>query len=102
MTFARRSPCELDRKFKGAASPELLHLLDSVGTGVWAAYAYLFEELPFEWAFKRMRRGLEFAGREVENFGIWQFLEEVEEMKAERQARCSSTTIKTMMTSSSS
>jgi hypothetical protein len=77
---------ELDRKFKSAASPELLHLLDFVGAGVWVAYAYLFEELPFEWAFKRMHKGLGFAGREVENFGIWQFLErQKDEVKAASQ-----------------
>ncbi len=74
---------ELDRKFKGTASPELLHLLDSVPAGMWAAYAYLFEELPFNWAFTRMHRGLEFAGRQVDNFGISQFLEE---QKNERRA----------------
>jgi len=66
---------ELDRKFKGAPSPELRHLLDSVPAGMWASYAYSFKELPFQWAFRRMQyRGLMFAGCEVENFGIWQFL----------------------------
>ncbi|MCX5646189.1 MAG: hypothetical protein NTZ17_16135 [Phycisphaerae bacterium] len=66
---------ELDRKFKGAASPELLSQLDSVSPGLWVTYAYLFKDLPFQWAFRRMGVGLTFAGREVENFGIWQFLE---------------------------
>lgn len=66
---------ELDRKFKGAASPELLHLLDSVPAGMWASYAYLFKELPFERAFERMRTSLTFDGRAVENFGISQLLQ---------------------------
>lgn len=65
---------ELDRKFKDAASPELLSLLNTVPPGVWVMYAYMFKELPFEWAFGRMPRRLSFGGREVENFGIWQFL----------------------------
>ncbi len=65
---------ELDHKFKNAANPELLHLLDPLPPGLWAAYAYLFKEMPFQWAFDRMQRGLVFAGREVESFGMIQFL----------------------------
>jgi hypothetical protein len=77
---------ELDRKFKGAASPELLHVLDSASAGTWASYAYLFKELPFERAFKRMRRSFVFDGREVESFGIRQLLQEdKKEAKAANQ-----------------
>jgi len=67
---------ELDRKFKGAASAELLDALNSAPAGMWASYAYLFRELPFERAFERMRRSFVFDGRQVESFGIKQLLEE--------------------------
>ena len=78
---------ELDRKFKGAASPELLSQLDSVSPGLWVTYAYLFKDLPFEWAFTRMDGGLTFADQKVENFGIRQFLEAQEnEARAASQA----------------
>jgi len=77
---------ELERKFEGAASPELLSRLDPLPPGWWAAYAYLFKELPFQWAFLRMRQGLRFAGRDVESFGIWQLLSDQEnEVKAASQ-----------------
>ena len=77
---------ELDHKFKGTASPELLRVLDSAPTGFWASYAYLFKELPFERAFERMRRSLMFADREVESFGIKQLLDEdKDEVKAANQ-----------------
>lgn len=78
---------ELDRKFRGAASPELLHLLDPLPPGLWAAYAYLFKELPFPWAFIRMRYpALTFTGRKVESFGIIQLLKSQEnEAKAASQ-----------------
>ncbi len=77
---------ELGRKFKGTANPELLCLLDPLPPGLWATYAYLFKELPFEWAFKRMGKGLLFAGREVEKFGIWQFLkQQKDEVRAASQ-----------------
>jgi len=77
---------ELHRKFGGAVSPELLSLVNDVPPGPWITCAYLFKELPFQWAFKRMGVGLMFAGCEVENFGIWQFLErEKDEAKAASQ-----------------
>jgi hypothetical protein len=65
---------ELDRKFAGAASPELLSKLNAVPPGTPVAYAYLFKHLPFEWAFDRFGDRLTFNGRKVESFGIWQFL----------------------------
>lgn len=77
---------ELNRKFAGAASPGLLSKLNSVSDGAWVAYAYLFKQLPFEWAFDRLERSLSFGGHEVENFGIRQFLrEQVNEVRAASQ-----------------
>jgi len=58
---------ELDRKFHGQANPALLNSLPEAG---WVTYAYLFKDLPFEWAFTRFRRELSFEGRMVDCFGI--------------------------------
>ncbi len=58
---------ELQRKFSGQASPELL---DFGGAAGWATYAYLFKSLPFETAFERLHDNLEFGGQKVDSFGI--------------------------------
>jgi hypothetical protein len=65
---------ELNRRFAGVASPEFLSRLDGVPPQQQVSYAYLFRELPFERAFARMRRGLRFDAREVDNFGILQLI----------------------------
>jgi hypothetical protein len=67
---------ELNRRFKGAASPELPPRLDSVPPQRLISYTYLFRELPFQRAFDRMRRAHQFNGRPVESFGIFQLLPE--------------------------
>jgi hypothetical protein len=69
-----RITSELNRKFGGTASPQLLSLLDRLSAGAPVGYAYLLADLPFEWAFQRWRRDFSFAGREVEYFGIYQFV----------------------------
>lgn len=69
---------ELEEKFKGAASPELLPEPGSLPKGAWVTYAYLFKNLPFEYAFTRFERPFRFAGKNVSGFGIEQY------MKAEK------------------
>jgi hypothetical protein len=82
-----RIAAALKDKFAGAASPELLPSRQSVPRDAWIAYAYLFKQLPFEWAFERMRRWrLTFAGRRVESFGIYQlYSAQANEVKAAGQ-----------------
>ncbi len=63
---------ELKEKFKGQASPDLL---DATPEMDWVAYAYLFKELPFRWAFTRFHEKLMFEGYYVDSFGIYQFFE---------------------------
>jgi len=63
---------ELKEKFKGQASPELL---DATPEMDWVAYAYLFKELPFRWAFTRFHEKLMFEGYYVDSFGIDQLLD---------------------------
>ncbi len=70
----RRIRTALNIKFKGQASPELLSDLESINHSLPIAYAYMFKDLPFEWAFDRMHRPFKFVGCEVESFGIVQFL----------------------------
>jgi uncharacterized membrane protein YhaH (DUF805 family) len=65
----------LDDKFKGAASPELLPAKSSLPPGAFMAYAYLFANLPFEWAFDRHEFPFKFGGANVESFGIAQYME---------------------------
>ena len=54
----------LEAKFHGQASPELLRPVDGL-----FAYAYLFINLPFEWAFERLPFPLQFGTKSVECFG---------------------------------
>jgi hypothetical protein len=63
---------ELKEKFKGQASPDLL---DATPEMAWVAYAYLFKELPFRWAFTRWHENLMFEGYRVDSFGIDQLLD---------------------------
>ena len=63
---------ELEEKFKGQASPDLL---DATPEMYWVAYAYLFKELPFRWAFTRWHGNLIFMGYRVDSFGIGQLLD---------------------------
>ncbi len=58
---------ELQRKFNGQASPELLGLMPKSG---WMTYAYLFKTLPFEVAFRHLPFGVQFQGKNVDGFGI--------------------------------
>ena len=82
-----RITAALKDKFGGPARPELLPSRQSVPRDAWIAYAYLFKQLPFEWAFERMQHwGLTFAGRRVESFGISQLYRgQMNEVKAASQ-----------------
>ena len=64
---------ELEEKFKGQADP---NLLDTTPEMDWVAYAYLFKQLPFKWAFTRFHENLKFEGHDVDSFGIWQFIDD--------------------------
>ena len=63
---------QLEEKFHGQASPELL---ESIPPMDWIAYAYLFKALPFEWAFTRFHSNLRFEGYYVDSFGIKQLMD---------------------------
>jgi hypothetical protein len=77
---------ELEAKFRGRASPELAPPPGSLPPDWLVAYAYLFANLPFEWAFERSEYGLRFGDTEVECFGIIQYLPaQVNEEKAAGQ-----------------
>jgi hypothetical protein len=52
----------------------------------WVAYAYLFKELPFKWAFHRFKENLIFEGYYVDSFGIEQlFYDQRNEVKMASQ-----------------
>lgn len=77
---------DLDQKFGGAASPDLLPSPGSLPEGWAVLYSYLFANLPFEWAFERFEHPLRFGEAGVECFGIRQYLEDQEnELKAASQ-----------------
>jgi len=61
---------ELERKFKGQASPELLKKAQKGPPIIWIAYAYLFKHLPFEHVFLRYYNELAFQGKPVDYFGV--------------------------------
>lgn len=65
---------ELEIKFDGAATPELAPPPGTQSNDWLAAYAYLFVNLPFEWAFERFESPLTFGGAEVQCFGIDRYL----------------------------
>lgn len=60
-------------KFQDLASPEILDFADSLVESELFAYSYLFENLPFEWAFERPDQRFVFDGINVEFFGIDQY-----------------------------
>ncbi|MHB1000329.1 MAG: hypothetical protein ACYC27_13895 [Armatimonadota bacterium] len=70
---------ELNRKFNGQESPDLLNNAPAAG---FIAYGYLFKSLPFEWAFDRFSEDLEFQDKPVESFGIQQYLPDEDLMEA--------------------
>lgn len=77
---------QLETRFRGAASPKLVPEPGSLPPGVFVAYAYLFADLPFEWAFERLKRPLKFKGKDVACFGIMQYLKDQKgEAKAAEQ-----------------
>lgn len=61
----------LEEKFKGQANPDLFETTPQME---WVAYAYLFKQLPFKWAFTRFHKNLKFEGYNVDSFGIAQLL----------------------------
>jgi hypothetical protein len=64
---------ELDRKFHGQASPDLLDNMDREIKGMpdaWLMYAYLFRDLPFEHVFERLKKPLAFGSAQVASFGL--------------------------------
>ena len=66
---------KLNDRFAGKAAPKLAPIPGSLPRDWFVAYAYLFANLPFEWAFERLEYPLKFGETDVENFGINQFLE---------------------------
>lgn len=65
---------QLKENFAGQASPDLLDSLPQITVGP-VAYAYLFKQLPFRWAFSRFHGSLKFEGYQVDSFGISQLLD---------------------------
>jgi hypothetical protein len=66
---------DLDRKFKGQASPDLLHkvtrqIAAKAVANSWMAYSYLFRELPFEHDFERLKHPFAFGPAQVASFGL--------------------------------
>ena len=61
----------LDRKFHGAAQPDLLKNIESrLPAEGFVAYAYLFRELPFAYLFTRFHEPLAFGPAKVASFGL--------------------------------
>jgi len=67
---------QLQQKFKGTTSPEILKLLESLPPHGFFTYSYLFAYLPFERSFTRHSWGLTFDNTAVECFGIDQYMPE--------------------------
>ena len=65
---------ELDRKFAGKANAELMPPPIPLGPSAWVAYAFLYKDLPFKWAFQRDEFPLSFEGTAVASFGIYEYL----------------------------
>jgi hypothetical protein len=61
---------ELNEKFGGQASPNLLPLLGAAPRDGFFTYAYLFKQLPFRWKFSRFHDDFKFQEQEVDSFGI--------------------------------
>ena len=66
-----RIKTELEKKFQGQASPELLQEAEGLPPDYWVAYSYLFKALPFRYAFAPFKKPLKFAGKDVSSFGIY-------------------------------
>ncbi len=66
---------ELRARFGVTADPSLLSPAHALAPSDWVAYAYLFKHLPFRSAFKRFKHPFSFGGRNVESFGIRQYLD---------------------------
>lgn len=62
---------ELQRKFAGRPSTPLLDSADTLPPDHWVAYAYLLKDLPFEHVFLKYDHALDFAGRKVKSFGVF-------------------------------
>ena len=71
-------PDDLSTKFEGQATPELIPADGTFPADAVVAYAYLFANLPFEWAFDRLEYPIRFGDTEVRAFGITQFLKSQE------------------------
>jgi hypothetical protein len=76
---------ELQNKFKGQASPQVLKILKLIKFK-WVAYSYLFKQLPFQYVFTRFHGDLKFTGTPVEAFGIEQLYDEATHKMASQVA----------------
>ncbi len=72
---------KLNERFAGKAAPELALPGANVPDNFIVVYSYLLADLPFEFAFERLKDPLVFDATEVESFGIRQFLESQENEK---------------------
>jgi len=64
-------PKALAIKFKGQASPEVLHQIPTdLPPKSAVAYSYLFKNLEFEHHFEKLHQGTHFAGTTVRGFGF--------------------------------
>lgn len=62
---------QLDRQFKSQANPDLLDSLEpNLPAEGYLAYAYLFRQLPFAHAFRRLEKPLNFGEGKVASFGM--------------------------------
>lgn len=63
---------ELEQKFQGKASPDLLQSAEDLPPDFWVAYSYLFKMLPFKYAFVSCNKPLILSGSKIASFGIEQ------------------------------
>lgn len=64
---------KMQNQFQGQANPQLFEEIHQ-SKMEWIAYAYLYKQLPFRWAFTRFHGNLEFGDKDVDSFGIDQLL----------------------------
>ena len=57
-------------KFDGAVTPDLIPSVDILAKNSVVLYSCLFVNMPFEWAFDRLRKPLRFGQENVATFGI--------------------------------
>ncbi|MEO0531363.1 MAG: hypothetical protein AAF266_12435 [Planctomycetota bacterium] len=69
----REIQADMQRRFAGQASPDLLPIIRDLPQDGWATYAFLFKQMPFRWSFDRFDRNLRFQGKKVDSFGIRHF-----------------------------